>query len=128
MSDKDEILNNRQGQDPRAKISLDAHTLRPGDDQLMNYLSGELSPEEQRDIELWLSDEGMESDAVEGLKMMDTGETRHSVHRINHQLRKTLHGKKERRKTPQTNQTTLIAICIILLLAIVALIVIKCIQ
>lgn len=125
MSDKDEILNDMQGQDPGQKISLDAQGARPGDDALMDYLAGDLTPDEQREIEQWLSDEGMESDAVEGLQMMDAGETRHSVHRINHQLRKTLHNKNNRRRGVKTDQTTIIAIGVILLLAIVAWLVIR---
>ena len=120
MSDKDKIVNNMQGQDPGQKISLDAQGARPGDDALMDYLAGDLTTEEQHEIEQWLSDEGMESDAVEGLQMMGAGETKHSVHRINTQLRKSLHGKKDKRRKIKNDQTTIIAIGVILLLAIVA--------
>lgn len=125
MSDKDEILNGTHGQDPKSKISLDAQGVRPGDDMLMDYLAGDLTPEEQHEIEQWLSDEGLESDAVEGLQLMNAGEARHSVHRINHQLRKNLHGRKDKRRKVKNDQTTIIAIGVILLLAVIAWLVIR---
>ncbi len=91
---------------------------RLAEDKLLAYLEGTLPPDEQREVELWLAEEGMESDAVEGLKMMPVAETRQSVHRINHNLRKTLLGKKRKRRPVNTQEVTYIAIGLILFLAV----------
>ena len=53
MSGLNDILNNG-----KSMISQE---------QLIAYLEGRLSAEEQHDVELWLAEEGMESDALEGL-------------------------------------------------------------
>lgn len=68
------------------------------EEKLMAYLEGKLSPAEQHEVEKWLAEEGMESDAIEGLQAMKPDETRHSVNRLNHNLRRTLLRKKHRRK------------------------------
>ena len=95
------------------------------EDKLMAYLEGRLSPAEQHEVELLLAEEGMESDALEGLKTIDTTDARQSVIRLNHNLHKTLHNKKRKRRPLPSNQLTWIAIVVILFLAIVAYLVIK---
>jgi len=95
------------------------------EDKLMAYLEGKLSPAEQHEVELWLADEGMEADAVDGLRTLQPADTKHSVERLNHNLRKTLHGKKRKRRQPNNNQFTYIAIVIILMLIVVAYIVMR---
>ncbi len=90
------------------------------EDKLLAYLEGSLTPHEQREVELWLAEEGMESDAIEGLKMMPAADTRQSVGRINHKLRKTLTGAKRKRRPANTQEATYIAIVLLLFLAAVA--------
>ena len=95
------------------------------EEKLRAYLEGRLSPEEQHDVEMWLAEEGMESDALEGLGTLPPGETIQSVNKLNNQLRKSLAGKKRKRRPPLSGQTAIIAIAIILLLALLAYIVIR---
>ena len=95
------------------------------EEKLMAYFEGKLSAAEQHDIELWLSEEGMESDALEGLRTMAPGDTKHTLNKLKHDLRKTITGKKRKRRPLKTNYLSLIAIAIILLLAVVAYIVIR---
>ncbi len=95
------------------------------EDKLLRYLDGKLSAAEQHEVEEWLADEGMESDALEGLHTVAPDETKQSVARLNHQLRKTLHTKKPRRRPPPTNYYTLIAVVVILVLVIVAYFVVR---
>jgi len=98
---------------------------RLSEEKLMAYLDGKLSPAEQHEVELWLADEGMESDALEGLYGKKTDYAKHSVNKLNHSLRKTLIGKKRRRRPLQTNQFSWIAVAIVLLLVVIAYIVIR---
>ncbi len=95
------------------------------EDKLMAYLEGQLSPAEQHDVELWLAEEGMESDAVEGLKNLQPHETKHSLTKLKHGLGKTMLGGKRKRRPLRTDHITWIAIGIILLLTIVAYLVIR---
>ena len=95
------------------------------EDKLMAYLEGRLSPAEQHEVELLLANEGMESDALEGLKTIDATDARQSVIRLNHKLRNNLRNKKRMRRKLPSNQLTWIAIVVILFLAIVAYLVIK---
>lgn len=121
MSEQDNIPN-QQGD---GKISLGARGQHPGEARIMAYLEGKLSLEEQREVEAWLNEEGMESDAIEGLQQLETSDVRQSAQRINHQLRRNIGSRKKKRREPQSNSTTIVAIGIILLLAIVAWVVIK---
>ena len=95
------------------------------EEKLMAYLEGKLSPAEQHDIELWLSEEGMEGDAIEGLKTLKPGETNHSVNRLKHELRKTMTGKKRKRRPLRPDYLTWIAVAVILLLVVAAYFVIR---
>jgi hypothetical protein len=95
------------------------------EDKLMAYLDGKLSAAEQHDVEQWLADESMEGDAVEGLRILKTDDTRHSVSKLNHKLRHTILNKKRKRKALKTEYITWTAILIILLLAVLAYIVIR---
>ena len=115
MSDRDNILNDMPGKD-----GLDQ-------DKLMAYLEGKLPPGEQHEVEKWLSEEGMESDALEGLKMLPASEARQTVCRLDHQLHQTIK-KKKRRKQAGPDVITWVTICTILLLAVVAYLVIRLIR
>ncbi len=114
MSEQDNILS--IGGEGRSPLS---------EDKLMAYLEGKLSPAERHEVEQWLADEGMESDALEGLQGMHPHDTRHSVSRLNHKLRTAILSKKRKRKPLKTEVVTWTAILIVLLLIVLAYIVIK---
>lgn len=123
MSDKDNILNTPPGDSGENPFSNEGQ--QPAGDRLTAYLDGQLSPEEQHEIEQWLSDEGMESDAMDGLKMLEPNDTKITVNRLNQNLHKTLHSRKGKRRTAKTDMNTVIAIVVIILLAVVAFLVIR---
>lgn len=86
------------------------------DDLLQAYLNGTLSKEEERRVELMISQEGMESDAMDGLKQMDRKETHASVHRLHKNLSSLTQKKKHRtRKLPNQTWLWLSVLCVLLL-------------
>ncbi len=95
------------------------------EDRLLAYLEGRLSPAEQHEVELWLADEGMESDAQEGLGAMQAAERNHAIERLNHKLRKTIVHKSRKRKKLVTDSYVLVAVFLILLLIAVGYLVIR---
>lgn len=111
MSEAKDIWNGNEGRLP--------------EDKLMAYLEGRLSAAEQHEVERWLAEEGMESDALEGLKNIEPEETKRLVHHLNHNLRNKLAGKKRRTRPIADNQWSWIAILIILLLAVACYVVIR---
>ena len=112
MSDLNDILSNNKGKLP--------------EDKLMAYLEGRLSPEEQREIEKLLTEEGMEADALEGLQNIPAIDAKESVNRINHQLRKDLLGKHpKRRRQIVSNPWAIVAIGVIIFLIVIAYIIIR---
>jgi len=118
MSDINDILSFDEAANDKSK--------KLSEDKLQAYLEGRLSAEEQHELELWLSEEGMESDALEGLKQIKPEETKQSVGKINHQLRKHLTGKKRKRKEPiKENKWAWVAVLLILLLIVLAFVVLK---
>ncbi|PQJ11567.1 hypothetical protein CJD36_007155 [Flavipsychrobacter stenotrophus] len=123
MSDKDEILNTPSGDSGENPFHTKGK--QPAGDKLTAYLDGQLTPEEQYEIEQWMSDEGMESDAIDGLKMLEPNDTKVTVNRLNHNLHKTLHSRKGKRRPAKTDANTIITIVVITLLAVVAFLVIK---
>ena len=116
MNDANNILSTGAGNGGKKRLP---------EDKLIAYIEGKLSPAEQHEVELWLADEGMESDALEGLHKLKPEETMHSVNKLNHHLHNALLSKKRKRRQPKTDQFTWIAIAIILLLIVVAYIVIR---
>lgn len=104
--------------------------LGPGDgklsqEKLLAYLEGKLPPEQQHEVEQWLSEEGMENDALEGLQAMPAMERSQSISKLNHRLRKTLSHKTRKRRKLKTDYNLLAAVLIILLLVTVAYLVIR---
>ncbi len=95
------------------------------EETLMAYLEGKLSPAEQHEVEQWLAEDGMESDALQGLQALEPEETKQTVNKLKHELRRTIVGKKRKRRPLKTDYNVLIAIGVILLLAVVAYIVIR---
>lgn len=88
------------------------------EEQLMAYLEGRAGTEQQREIERLLSEEGMESDAVEGLKELQPESTAHSVQKLNRQLHRLTYKRKRRTRPFSENKWTWIAMLIVLLLCI----------
>ncbi len=105
-------------------LSSGADGQQPGkipEDKVIAYLEGRLSSDEQHEVERWLAEEGMESDALEGLHHMPSAEARQSVKKLNHQLNNRLTNKKRRRRQPITeNKWAWVAAIVVLLLGILA--------
>jgi hypothetical protein len=95
------------------------------EERMLAYLEGKLSSAEQHEVELWLADAGMESDAMEGLQTLKPDEIRVSVNHLNHHLRTATRKKNRRRKPLKTDQFTWIAIVIILFLVVLAFIIVR---
>jgi hypothetical protein len=110
VSELKDILKNNNGKLP--------------DDKLLAYLEGRLSADEQRDVELWLAEESMEGDAIEGLQALSVHETRKTVDSLNYGLKKEMHNKKRRHKQIKDNPWSWLAIIVILLMCVLAYIVI----
>ena len=112
MSGLDDILNN----DHKGKLP---------DELLQAYLEGRLTPGQQHEVEAWLAEEGMESDAMEGLKALPAHETKQITDRLNYNLRHELSKKKRRHKAIADNQWAWLAIFIVLMLCVLGFVVIK---
>ncbi len=94
-------------------------------EQLRAYLEGRLSPDEQHKVEQWLSEEGMENDALEGLGSVSADEISESVTRIELRLRKKISVKRRNAATfYQEHFWLIVAVLLILLLCVLAYLVI----
>ncbi len=89
------------------------------EEQLLDYLEGRLPEEERQAVEALLADEGMESDALEGLQAIGAAEAREMKHRLNAGLAQALKKKRRSRRGIAEGRWTLYAIIILLLLAVV---------
>ncbi len=89
------------------------------EEKLQDYLNGSLSLQEQHEVEQWLSTEGMESDALDGLQTINSIDTNHIVHRANHILKKQIKNHRTKRSMKGI-EWSWIAVVIILLLGIAA--------
>lgn len=94
------------------------------DDQLLAYMEGRLSGDALRKVEEWLSTMGMESDAIEGLQTLNSSEAMEMAAQLNQQLQRSLKKKRRQRRSMGDQKWSWIAICVILLLAIAAFVVI----
>lgn len=95
------------------------------EDKLIAYLEGRLTPGEQHEVEAWLASEGMEADALEGLKALPANETKQLVSNINHNLHTRLKKDKHRHKPIVNNQWAWIAVIVVLLLCVLGYVVLK---
>jgi anti-sigma factor RsiW len=111
MSELNDIWKNGKGKLP--------------EDKLMAYIEGKLSAEQQREVEAWLAEEGMESDAVEGLKELPASETKLLVNSLNFDLRHKLGKKKRKHGAIKENQWAWLAIILVVLLAVLAYVIIR---
>lgn len=87
------------------------------DDMLLAYLEQRLRPDERRRVEEFLSREGMEGDALEGLQALGPGEIRQMRGDLNASLNGMLKKRRRRRRIPPGQRWILLAIVMILLLA-----------
>ena len=88
---------------------------------MLAYLEGRLSPEAARAVEEALANEGLESDAVEGLQVMDAAEVKRLSARLNHDLQRKLRsGKRVRRRGGLDSKWAMLAVLIVLLACILA--------
>ncbi len=90
------------------------------DDILMPYVQGKLSPEEQHEIELFLAEDGPESDAVEGLKDYSERELSETVRKVNSRLAQSLNKPKRRTQSIKKTPWGITGILLILLLCLAA--------
>jgi anti-sigma factor RsiW len=91
---------------------------RVSEEQLLAYMEGTLNEAERREVELWLSEEGMESDAYDGLAQIAAPDRSASIARINTRLRKKL--KKKKRSTPVMSQYYPVVAVLLVVLFILA--------
>lgn len=95
----------------------------PGDgipeDKLAAYLEGTLSEKERLEVEAWLSEEGPESDAIEGLQLISTEDAQTAKRRINARLQQAIGRKRKKRSYLNNQKEVWIVVVIILLLIIV---------
>lgn len=101
---------------------------KPGltDEQLMAYMEGKLSPDEQRLVEELISEDGPESDAIEGLQLMHPAETRRSVADLQRKLHTELLRNNPKRKNKFADDYWgWIAVVVILLLIVVGYVVVR---
>jgi hypothetical protein len=98
---------------------------------LMDYLEGNLSPEEKRKVELIMSESGFVDDAVEGLASM---KDKQKIATILHELNSQLHQKTKKKATkynvliPDQQTLTIASIITVLLLAVIAFVIYKMMQ
>lgn len=96
------------------------------DEQLIAYLEGKLSADEQRVVEALLSDEGMESDAIDGLKRINAHEAKQLANKINYKLQNDLRkAKRVKRNHFVDNKWGWVAVLVVLMLVVLAFIVLK---
>lgn len=96
------------------------------EDKLLAYLEGRLSPAGQREVEALLAEEGMESDALEGLQQLPADKTRHMAQRINYRLQLDLKKNRHRgRKGFADNKWVWVAVLVVLMVAVLAWLIIK---
>lgn len=88
------------------------------EEKLRAYMEGSLSAAEQHEVEQWLSEAGMESDALEGLQSAEAEENLRSADRVNRKLARQLRKQKDRKKHPYSTYWTIIALLIVLLVCI----------
>lgn len=105
MSELNNIWNNGQGE--------------LSEEMLKKYIEGKLTPEQQYEVEQYLSEDSLEADAIEGLKSVDSNDARELTARINYKLQHELKTKKYRNNNLFGDQKwAWIAIAVILVLCL----------
>lgn len=88
------------------------------EDKLMAYLDGTLPHADRHAVEEWLAHEGMEGDALEGLRSLRASESKESVSRLQHALSRKLNKKTRRKRRTQPNTQAWVPVLLILLLVL----------
>jgi hypothetical protein len=91
------------------------------DDQLLNYLQGNLTDEERHAIELQMLEDDFANDALEGLETVgNKAQLPTYIDQLNHQLQKSVAAKKQRKakRKLKDNPWIVIAIGIILVICV----------
>ncbi len=101
-------------------ISQGGKDPRLTEDKMLSYLEGRLSPAEQHEVERWLSEEGMESDALDGLQSMPSAVRHRSVARLNAGLNKRVskRARRVKRATPGANVVFAVLLILVLLVLV----------
>lgn len=95
-------------------------------EKLTAYLEGRLPVEEQREVEMLLSEEGMESDAIDGLKGVDAAEIKNITEKINYRLRYDIRKQSHRsRKLFSDNKWAWLAVLMVIILCVLGYLVVK---
>lgn len=95
-------------------------------DKLLAYLEGKLSPAEQREVEALLTDDGMDSDALEGLNSMSVSDAKILASRIDYKLQYDLKKKRSRKRSHfADNKWAWLAVMFILIMAVLGYMMIK---
>jgi anti-sigma factor RsiW len=96
------------------------------EEQLLAYLEGRLPPEAQHEVERFLADEGLESDALEGLRQLGPKAAREAAGKLNQALHRRLKRKRpERHRYFSGNRWAWIAVLVVLMLVVLAYMVIR---
>lgn len=91
-------------------------------EKLLQYLQGQLSGEQQHEVEKELVDDGFASDAMEGLQQIrDKKQVAYMVEMLNRDLKKKTEKKKERRRKLELKDQSWLYICIFILLLLIVL-------
>jgi len=98
-----------QGSEGRGKLT---------EEELLAYLEGRLSEAQRHELEALIAAEGMESDALEGLQSLDETEARQIRHSLNTALWKRIGKRRRGRRGMGSQQWTVIAVAVVLLLAL----------
>jgi len=96
-------------------------------DKILDYLNGKLSEEEKRKFEELLSEDGPESDAIEGFQTISINEAQKIRQRIHKNMHKNLLSQKAKRRQhfKGSPKQLWVYVLVVLLLILVAYLVIK---
>jgi hypothetical protein len=104
-----------------ADVTNILHDDELNDEQLMNYLEGNLSDEERHAIELQMLEDDFTNDAVEGLEnITNKAQLPTYVEQLNRQLQKNIALNKQRKakRKLEDNQWLIISICVVLAICV----------
>ncbi|MDI9366236.1 MAG: hypothetical protein QM541_14865 [Flavobacterium sp.] len=104
-----------------ADVTNILHDEELNDEQLMNYLEGNLADEERHAIELQMLEDNFTNDAVEGLEnLSNKAQLSTYVEQLNYQLQKAIAIKKQRKAKRKLadNQWLIISICVVLAICV----------
>lgn len=90
------------------------------EEQMLAYLEGRLPPEAARVVEEALAEEGLESDAVDGLQSLDTAEAKRLSARLNHDLLRKIRSGKRARRRGMDEKWVWVAVLVVLLTLVLA--------